>query len=52
MKAKNRGKNGAGPGRPAKLSAAQRGQLVRMRSEVNPQTRRVWSLRELASFFG
>lgn len=52
MKAKNGGKKGAGSGRPAKLSAAQRGQLVRMRSEVNPQTGRVWSLRELADFFG
>lgn len=51
MKAKNGG-NGAGPGRPLKLSVAQRGQLVRMRSEVNPQTGRVWSLRELAAFFG
>ncbi|MGV3104131.1 recombinase family protein [Rothia sp. 32237D007AR] len=51
MKAKNGGKKGAGPGSPAKLSAAQRVQLVRMRSEITPQTGWVWSLRELASFF-
>lgn len=48
MKTRNGGKGGAGPGRPAKLSVAQRGQLVRMRSEVNPQTGRLWSLWVLA----
>lgn len=48
MKTKNGG-NGEGPGRPLKLSVAQ--WLVRIRSEVNPQTGRVWRLRELAAFF-
>lgn len=50
MKARNTG-NGAGPGRPLKLSVAQREQLVRMRSEVNQHTGRAWTLRELAAFF-
>ena len=51
LQAKNGG-SGAGPGRPQKLSEAQQVLLVRMRSEVNPETGRVWSLRDLARFFG
>ena len=40
MKTKNGG-NSEGHGRPLKLSVAQWSQLVRMRSEGNPQTSRV-----------
>lgn len=50
MRAKNGG-NGAGAGRPSVLSSAQAAQLVRMRSEINPATGRIWSIRELAAFY-
>ena len=45
------GGSGAGPGRPARLSETQRLQLVTMRSQVNPVTGNVWTIRELAEFF-
>lgn len=45
------GDSGAGPGRPARLSETQRLQLVAMRSQVNPVTGKVWTIRELAEFF-
>ena len=45
------GDAGAGPGRPARLSEAQRLQLVTMRSQVNPMTGNVWTIRDLAGFF-
>ncbi len=50
MRGENGG-SGAGPGRPSKLSEVQRLQLVTMRSQVNPVTGNVWTVRELAGFF-
>lgn len=50
MRERNGG-SGAGPGRPARLSEAQRLQLVTMRSQVNPMTGNVWTIRDLAGFF-
>ena len=50
MREKN-GVSGADPGRPPRLSEAQRLQLVTMRSQVNPVTGKVWTIRELAKFY-
>lgn len=50
LREKNGG-SGAGPGRPSRLSEVQRLQLVTMRSQVNPVTGKVWTIRELAGFF-
>ena len=45
------GSSGAGPGRPGKLSRVQKAQLKKMRSETDPVTKRVWTIRALADFF-
>ena len=50
MGEKNRA-SGAGPGRPTKLSASQKIQLQKMRSEINPVTGRIWTIRDLAAFY-
>lgn len=50
MKQKNGG-SGAGQGRPSKLSEAQQQQVQKMRSEINPSTGKIWTIRELASMF-
>lgn len=47
-----RAKGGATGGRPAALTSAQSKQLVRIRSEVNPETGKVWTIRQLADFYG
>ena len=47
-------KNGASvavPGHPTKLSASQKIQLQKMRSEINPVTGRIWTIRDLAAFY-
>ena len=45
-------RSGVKGGRPAALTSAQRRQLVRMRSEVNPETGKIWTIRQLADFYG
>lgn len=50
MREKNGGL-GAGPGRPSKLSASQKIQLQKMRSEINPVTGSIWTIRDLAAFY-
>lgn len=47
-----RARSGVKGGRPAALTSAQSKQLVRMRSEVNPETGKVWTIRQLADFYG
>lgn len=46
-----RAKGGETGGRPTALTSAQSKQLVRMRSEVNPETGKVWTIRQLADFY-
>lgn len=44
--------SGAGPGRPKKLTPAQEHQIRLMRSQINPVTGSVWSIRQLAALYG
>lgn len=50
MKERNGG-NGAGAGRPARLSSAQQRHLREMRKTINPETGRIWTIRELGKFY-
>lgn len=50
LKERNGG-NGAGPGRPARLSSAQQRHLREMRKSINPETGKIWTIRDLGNFY-